>query len=522
MRKVGLIAVLVVLAGMAWYFIAGASTATNSSASTSTPQGNGDDQQDLIVVTPWELTAMDPSKSGFIFQRLQIAETLVDAKQNAELQPMLAQSWSSNDKGDVWTFVLRDDVAFHDGSPLTADDVVKSLQVALTKPTALESAAISNIKAIDSKTVEITLDKPLMSFPAYLAHATSIILASASFDENNEVTKLLGTGPYYVTKFEPPQKIEQKAFADYWGEKAKIQDITYLANSRSETRTLLAQSKPNYLVFTLDSASLTRLQQDPNLQVQSKSLARTIEYKVNADNPLFRDVAVRQALSDAIDRQGLARSVMHAENAAAAQILPPIFKDWQIKTPTQTPDPAAIKQRLLDAGFTVDSNGMLQKNGKPFKFTLRTFSDRPELPIIATALQAQWKKIGVDVDVSVGNFSDIPAGHQDGTLEMGLYARNYGMTPDPVGSLIEDFDPNGSDWGVMNWQNAALSKDLLTLETTKGNDVATKKRVSQIIFDERPVVPVVYYQQNAAAHKSLKGLEIDGLERNFYLNKLSW
>ena len=48
------------------------------------------------------------------------------------------------------------------------------------------------------------------------------------------------------------------------------------------------------------------------------------------------------------------------------------------------------------------------------------------------------------------------------------------------------------------------------------------KRVSQIIFDERPVVPVVYYQQNAAAHKSLKGLEIDGLERNFYLNKLSW
>ncbi len=198
MRKVGLIAVLVALAGMAWYFIAGASTATNSSASMSTPQGNGDDQQDLIVVTPWELTAMDPSKSGFIFQRLQIAETLVDAKQNAELQPMLAQSWSSNDKGDVWTFVLRDDVVFHDGSPLTADDVVKSLQVALTKPTALESAAISNIKAIDSKTVEITLDKPLMSFPAYLAHATSIILASASFDENNEVTKLLGTGPYYA------------------------------------------------------------------------------------------------------------------------------------------------------------------------------------------------------------------------------------------------------------------------------------------------------------------------------------
>jgi len=522
MRKIALISVLIALAGLAWYFIAGAKPSESQTAST--PQG--DDQQNLIVVTPWEITSTDPSKSGFIFQRLQLAETLVDAAQNAELQPMLAKSWSSNEKGDVWTFVLRDGVKFHDGSPLTADDVVKSLDVALTKPTALKSALISQIKAIDNQTVEITLEKPLMSFPAYLAHATSIILAKSSFDDNNEVKELIGTGPYYVTKIEPPQKIEQKAFADYWGEKAKIQNVTYLANSRSETRTLLAQSKPNYLVFTLDSASLERLQQDPNLQVKSKSLARTIQYKVNADNPLFRDVNVRQALSDAIDRQGIAQSVMRADNAAAEQILPPIFKDWQIKVSTQTPNPVAIKQRLLDLGFTADATGMLQKDGKPFKFTLRTFSDRPELPIIATALQAQWKKIGVDVDVSVGNFSEIPAGHQDGTLEMALYARNYGMTPDPVGSLIEDFDPKGSDWGVMNWQNSELSDSLSKLETTKdndsGNNIATKQKVSKIIYDERPVVPVVYYQQNAAAHKSLKGLEIDGLERNFYLNKLSW
>ena len=192
MKKIGLISVLVVLAGLAWYVIAGAQTAGNNATNTAV---NDDSQQELIVVTPWELTSTDPSKSGFIFQRLQIAETLVDAKQNAELQPMLAQSWSANENGDVWTFVLRDGVKFHDGSPLTADAVVKSLQVALSKPTALESAVISDIKAIDDKTVEISLEQPLMSFPAYLAHATSIILATSSFDENNEVTQLIGTGP---------------------------------------------------------------------------------------------------------------------------------------------------------------------------------------------------------------------------------------------------------------------------------------------------------------------------------------
>ena len=147
MRKIALISVLIALAGLAWYFIAGAKPSESQTAST--PQG--DDQQNLIVVTPWEITSTDPSKSGFIFQRLQLAETLVDAAQNAELQPMLAKSWSSNEKGDVWTFVLRDGVKFHDGSPLTADDVVKSLDVALTKPTALKSALISQIKAIDNQ-----------------------------------------------------------------------------------------------------------------------------------------------------------------------------------------------------------------------------------------------------------------------------------------------------------------------------------------------------------------------------------
>ena len=149
MRKIALVSVLIALAGLAWYVIAGSKAADGQSTTTTQKE----DQQNLIVVTPWELTSLDPSKSGFIFQRLQLAETLVDAAQNADLKPMLAQSWSANDKGDVWTFVLRDGVKFHDGSPLAAEDVVKSLEIALTKPTALKSAFISQIKAIDSQTV---------------------------------------------------------------------------------------------------------------------------------------------------------------------------------------------------------------------------------------------------------------------------------------------------------------------------------------------------------------------------------
>ncbi|TCP95321.1 peptide/nickel transport system substrate-binding protein [Cricetibacter osteomyelitidis] len=480
--------------------------------------------QTLTVVTPWEITSADPSKSGYIFQRLQLAETLVDSDSSGKIIPALAESWSHNAQLDTWTFVLRN-VKFHDNSSLTAEDVVKSLQVALSKPTVLKSAFIKNITALDVQTVQFQLEKPLAFFPAYLTHATAIILAKSSFDEQNNVVKLVGTGPYQVVKLEPPQKIEQTAFSDYWGDKAKIANITYLANSRSETRALLAQSNQDHLVFNLDAASLARLQQDSNLNVQSKSIARTIQFKVNVANPLFSDINVRQALSDAIDRKGIAESVLRINNGAAEQLFPAIFADWRLNvTVAQKPDYAEIKNRLINLGFTADEKGMLSKDGMPFKFTLRTFSDRPELPIIATALQNQWKQIGVDVAVSVGNFSEIPAGHQDGTLEMALYARNYGMIPTPIGVLMTDFASEGNDWGVMNWHNDKLTAALNELQSTADNEhqFALKQKISGIIYTEKPITPVVFYQQNVVAHNSLKGLELDAFERTFNLNKLSW
>ena len=59
-----------------------------------------------------------------------------------------------------------------------------------------------------------------------------------------------------------------------------------------------------------------------------------------------------------------------------------------------------------------------------------------------------WKEIGIELEVSVANYSEIPAGHQDGTLQVALYARNYGLTPDPVGTVLQDFGAGGGDWGA--------------------------------------------------------------------------
>lgn len=494
------------------------STHNALASSTNTPL-----QKTFVVVAPWEISNADPSQSGMLFQRMQLAETLVDVDEKGHLVPALAERWEADNDAKVWTFTLRPEVVFHDGTVMTAKDVVNSLQISLTKPTLLNKIGIETITAPDERTVVISLKKGLRSFPAFLTHYTAIILAPSSYQQQ-KVSSIVGTGPFKLQHLEPPQSFTATRFDQYWGKKALITHAKYLATSRSESRALMAESDDHYIVYNLDAASVNRLQRHPNLQLHTKSITRTIQLKMNVANPLFDEVTEREVLSDAIHRQGITHAVLRFQQGEADQILPPSFNDWRIQTNSTPPDYQALRQKLIRIGYKLNSDQILEKDGKPLKFTLKTFSDRPELPLIATALQYQWKQLGADVQVSIGNFSEIPAGHHDGTLEMALYARHYGTLPDPMGVLLQDFAPTGSDWGVMNWHDDGLTQALtdLATETDPAKIAQLKQQVSTIIYSQKPIIPIVYYQQNAVAHKKLKGLRLDPFERSFHLNELGW
>ncbi|MFA9488380.1 MULTISPECIES: ABC transporter substrate-binding protein [unclassified Mannheimia] len=480
----------------------------------------------VTIVAPWELNSLDLNQSGVIFQRMNIAETLVEANLEGQLVEGLATKWESNADATVWTFSLRT-AKFHNGKPLTAQAVEKSLKIALSKPGVLQKAFIKEIKALDNNQIQFELTKSFVPFPSFLTHYTTLILTEESFDEKGDVAQVIGTGAFKATKIEPPQKLESIRFDEYWGSKPQLQQANYLASSRSETRTLMAQSDKTSLVFNLDKASVARLKADPNLQLINTSIARTTQLKMDVAKPFFNDLAIRQALSQAINRKAIAEQILKIQDGMADQILPKAFADWRVATtePTLSHDEtiAKIKENLTASGYEYNAEGKLTKEGKPFSFTLRTYSDRPELPIIATILQAEWKKIGVDVNVSVGNFSEIPLGHQNGTLEMALYAFNYAKTLDPFALLVQDFANGGSDWGTMNWRNETLDQALKQLETEidPAKSKQSKQQVSQIIHDELPIIPIVYDQQTVVGHQGINGLTLDPFERRFYLEKLS-
>jgi peptide/nickel transport system substrate-binding protein len=478
----------------------------------------------LDVVAPWDISSLDPSVAGYAFLRMHAAETLVEVDEDGGLIPGLARDWSVSEDGLSWRFELREEVPFHDGSLLDAEAAAAALGRALPLPGVLVNAPIEGIGAEDGA-VLVTLSEPFASLPALLTHSSTIILAPASY-EGDAVTGIIGTGPFRVTSLEPPQSMELARFDGYWGQAPALAAASYLAASRAETRALLAETGEAGLVVTLDAPGFARLAADPAVEAVAVPIPRVITLKLNAAHPALAEPDTRRALSLAIDRGGIAAGILRFPEAGAGQLFPPILPGWhdpELEPLAHDPDEAA--DLLAALGWEPGPDGVLVRDGTRLALTLRTFPDRPELPLVAAALQDQWRAIGVDLAVSVGNSSDIPAGHGDGSLDLALYTRNYGITPDPVGTVLQDFGPGGGDWGAMNWTGPAAEEAAEALRTAaREADPAIREhaidRFASLLHEELPVIPIAWYMQTVAHDPNLAGIRVDPLERSYGLDRI--
>lgn len=482
------------------------------------------DLSSVTISAPWEVTSYDPAVSGFAYQRLQVMETLVDADATGALRPGLATAWSASGDGLTWTFTLRGGVSFHDGTPFDAAAATASLTRAWEQPGVLKKAPITGISAGDGSVV-ITLERPFAALPSMLAHSTTIVAAPGSMDSDGVPVAAIGTGPFKVEAAALPQSVTLSRNDTYWGSAATLEKVTYLASSRAETRALLAESGDADLVFTLDPSGYARLGSIDAVKAVAVPIPRVVTLKVNAGHPFLADARARQALSMAIDRTGIATAITRFPEASAGQLFPPALDKWHdAGLPSLSMDVEKAKTLLEELGWTAGDDGILARGGERFSILLRTFPDRPELPLIAAALQDQWKAIGVELEVSVANYSEIPAGHKDGTLHVALFARNYGLTPDPIGTVLADFGKGGGDWGSMNWENAAVADAVNKIAATDNAGVRGPniKSVVKALHEELPMIPIVWYQHTVSIASDLSGIVVDPLERSYGLSAAKW
>lgn len=509
-------ALVLVLAGT----LATAACSTSSSARSTTPQAD----RTLRIAGPFEVHSLDPTADGEVFTRLQVTETLVTSDLDGQIVPGLATSWTASVDGRTWTFELTPDVTFHDGTPMTPEAVVASLQkVAATTASPLADLPVTAIRP-EPGAVVVELAEPALTLPAVLTHYSTAVLAPASFDAQGRVTQVLGTGPYEITDVELPASITTTVSDEWRGETPAVQDVTFQTVGRAEARALLAVGDQADVVFGLEPAGRERVDASDTARMESSLQPRTMLLKVNTAHPVLGDVRVRRALSLALDREAMAQAVLREPELAATELLPPSLPAWHVADEPLTHDPDEARDLLAQAGFTPDADGHLQRDGAPLELTLLTYPDRPELPALATAIQAALAEIGVGLTVQVTSSSAIPAGHADGTLELALVAKHFALVSDPLVDVATVFAPEGADWGVMGWTDPAVQDALgrLLRGASDAEADAARATVVDTAQEQLPLIPVAWYRMNAAVSNDVEDFVMDPLETTWRITDLRW
>lgn len=328
-----------------------------------------------------------------------------------KVEPVLAESWREISPTQV-RFSLRKGVKFHDGSPLTADDVVFSIQRAMAKTSnfAIYTQGIDKVVKVDANTVDIILKGPN---PVLLNQLTELRIMSKAWAEKNRSMEpkdmkaqeetfahrnAMGTGPYILKEWVPDQRMVLERNPNYWGKlDSNVTQIVY--NPIKSDATRMAALLSGEVDFVLDPTpqDLPRLRNNANLKVIDGVENRTIFFgmdqhrdelpgsNVKGKNPL-KDVRVRKALYQAIDIDTIHRVTMRGLSQPTGALVAPQVAGWSESVHKRYPyDVEAAKRLLAEAGY---------KDGFEVDFACpnnRYINDEQ----ICQAVASMWAKIGV-------------------------------------------------------------------------------------------------------------------------------
>lgn len=376
----------------------------------------GAQARDLVVALKTEPTSMDP-QYHVLTPNIQLSQTLFDglvcADADLGLKPCLAESWTATDK--TWTFKLRPNVKFSDGSPFTSADVVFTMDRVAKVPNSPSSfkvylQKIEKVEAVDPLTVRITTSEP---YPLLAINMIGLSIMSAkaaagaapegkTTTELNAGNGLVGAGPYRFVSWKRGSEIVFERNPFYWGPAPAWDKVIYrpISNPAARVAALLAGDVD--LVEDPPTDDLERLRKDPKLVVETKASNRVIYVALDqhgettpgiegtkGKNPLL-DKRVREALSLAIDRQALVDRIMGGVGTPAAQLLPyPMFGASKNLATAAKVNTEKAKALLKEAGYPKGFSLVLgAPNG-------RYINDSK----VAQTLAAMWTRVGVNTSI---------------------------------------------------------------------------------------------------------------------------
>ncbi len=513
------------------------------------PRNTADGPRDTLVAAVLaDANAMLPivAETAFADEVLtNLAVELIDTDFDCSLKkkPGFATSWEWNDDGTVIRMKLRDDLKWEDGTPVTADDIIFTYDlVADPLTTSPRYGFIERLKPdarpkkIDETTIEWhfteAYDRDTQMAHVNLKLVPAHVLRNAdkaSLRSHPLASKPLSYGPFRVAKWERNQQLvlePNPAFPGTAADKAKLARVIFRIIPEYATRIIELEAGrldmvPGVLIEDADRLRETH----PEIRLVRRGWRSQDYIGWNLENPLFQDVRVRKALALAADRDAMIERLLTSKTGekyakrAVSTVTPALCGVVPDVKPLPY-DTNQAKALFAEAGWT-DSNGdgVLDKNGQRFAFTLSTNTGNKRRADIAVLLQAQLKEIGVEVNIEKLEANTFFERLRKHDFEAGLAGWAAGLFVDPSALWNCSTAEQPVEFNFTQYCNpevdALIEKGLKTPDPADSAPIW--KEVQAKIFEDQPYMFLWWMDEIVAIHERFENVQIDVLSRIHHL-----
>jgi peptide/nickel transport system substrate-binding protein len=501
------------------------STSTGTSGSTATAPGAPGAVIKAGIVTP--TAAINPvtvADQGGLDMLAQTGEYLCLSTQTLNLQPVLATSWTPNGNADVWTFKIRQGVKFHNGHPLTADDVVYTYQLH-TNPKGNANALSafggvlvpSGVKKVDDFTVAFHLVAPNGNFP-YLTSSDNynMIILPKGYDPTKWESSFIGTGPFKLGSYTPKSGATFTRNQSYWGKKALPSQTMFTFYDTQNPSILALTGGQIDVVGQFAVSGAEQLLTGSYNIIKLKSSAHR-QLSMRCDQGPFTDARVRQAVALTLNRPQIVQALFKGyADVGNDSPFAPVFPSTDTSIAQRTADVTKAKSLLAAAGHSA---------GFSTQLVTEQFVEIPQYAqIVAQAAEQIGVKINLKVESSSAYYGKATFGNSD-WLDATMSLVDYGHRSVPNVFLTAPLQTTDAAKGTGPW-NAAHFKnaqyDKLVGQYIAASDVSSQKtiagQIETLLLAQTPIIFGYFYNYLTATAKNVTGVYPTAIGHLFLYN----
>ena len=477
------------------------------------------------ILTPsGSINPLTVADQGGLIMLGQTGEYLCLSDQVLNLQPVLATSWTSNSDATSWTFKLRQNVKFHDGTPLTANDVVYTYQLH-ANPTS-GSAALSafagvlepsGVVKVDDFTVAFHLKAPYGNF-AYLTSSDNynMIILPKGYDPANWQGSFVGTGPFVLKSYTPKVSASFARNESYWGTKA-LPSTTQFTFYDTQTPSVLALTSSSINVVGQFSVSGGEQLLNGGYNVIKLKSSAHRELSMRSDQGPFTDPRVRQAIALSLNRPAIVSALFKGyADIGNDSPFAPVFHSTNTSVAQRTQNIAKAKSLLAAAGH-------------PAGFSTQLLTENvQEIPDFAQIVVQSAAAIGVKINLKVetetayyGNFKFGTSDWLDGTMSL----VDYGHRAVPNVFLGAPLVTTDAKTGTGPWNAAHFSNtqyNSLVAQYAAAVDLTSQRAVAgqieNLLLTQTPIIYAYFYNWLAGTAQNVTGVYPTAIGHLFLYN----